>query len=98
MVGRVRTFLSALKQSVPNVFGAFAPRADRAAGMFDTDKIYSSLASGDFSRQVLSAFPDRLTVLRLDNVGWSDLGTPERVIAAVGASAGNRVARFTTPL
>lgn len=98
MVGRVRTFLSALKQSVPNVFRAFAPRADRAAGIFDTDKIYSSLASGDFSRQVLSAFPDRLTVLRLDNVGWSDLGTPERVIAAVGASAGNRVARFTTPL
>jgi mannose-1-phosphate guanylyltransferase len=98
MIGRVRTFLAALKQSVPNVFRAFAG-ADRMAGMFDADETYSSLASGDFSRQVLSAFPDRLTVLRLDNVGWSDLGTPERVIAAVGGRVGNRVARFgTTPL
>jgi mannose-1-phosphate guanylyltransferase len=40
--------------------------------------------SGDFSTQVLSALPERLAVLRLDNVGWSDLGTPERVMAAVG--------------
>ncbi|HLX43431.1 MAG TPA: sugar phosphate nucleotidyltransferase [Bryobacteraceae bacterium] len=99
MIGRVRTFLAALKQSVPNVFRAFASGVDRMAGRFDADKIYSSLASGDFSKQVLSAFPDRLTVLRLDNVGWSDLGTPERVMAAVGGCAGNRIARFgTTPL
>ena len=41
--------------------------------------------AGDFSKQVLSALPDRLAVLRLDNVGWSDLGTPERVMAAGGA-------------
>jgi len=99
MIGRVRTFLAALKQSVPNVFRAFASGADRMAGLFDADKTYSSLASGDFSKQVLSAFPDRLTVLRLDNVGWSDLGTPERVMAAVGGRAGNSIARFgTTPL
>ena len=42
---------------------------------------------GDFSKQVLSALPDRLAVLRLDNVGWSDLGTPERVMAAGGGGA-----------
>jgi mannose-1-phosphate guanylyltransferase len=99
MIGRVRTFLAALKQAVPNVFRAFEPRPERLAGSFDADKIYSSLASGDFSKQVLSAFPDRLAVLRLDNVGWSDLGTPERVMAAVGGRVGNRVARLgTTPL
>lgn len=99
MVGRVRTFLSALKQAVPNVFRAFTPPANRPAGMCDAEKIYNSLAPGDFSKQVLSAFPDRLTVLRLDNVGWSDLGTPERVMAAIGVRAGNKVAGFgTTPL
>jgi mannose-1-phosphate guanylyltransferase len=43
---------------------------------------------GDFSKQVLSALPDRLAVLRLANVGWSDLGTPERVMAAAGGGAG----------
>ena len=69
------------------------------AGRFDADKIYSSLASGDFSKQVLSAFPDRLTVLRLDNVGWSDLGTPERVMAVAGGHAGKRLVPLgTTPL
>jgi mannose-1-phosphate guanylyltransferase len=48
---------------------------------------------GDFSKQVLSALPDRLAVLRLDNVGWSDLGTPERVMAVVGGTG-----RAGTPL
>ena len=98
MIGRVRTFLDMLKQSIPHVFRAFQAQAKHLGGIFDAAKVYNSLASGDFSTQVLSALPDRLAVLRLDNVGWSDLGTPERVIAAVGASAGNRVARFTTPL
>jgi mannose-1-phosphate guanylyltransferase len=80
MIGRVRTFLDAMKQSVPAVFRAF-----EAAG--DTDKVYSALVAGDFSKQVLAALPDRLAVLRLDDAGWSDLGTPERVFAAVGGVA-----------
>jgi mannose-1-phosphate guanylyltransferase len=82
IIGRVRTFLDALRQSVPEVFRAFERAPERRAGMLDADKVYSSLAPGDFSKQVLSALPDRLAVLRLDNVGWSDLGTPERVRAA----------------
>jgi mannose-1-phosphate guanylyltransferase len=81
MIGRVRTFLEVLRQSVPEVFRAFQA-AERSAGMLDADEVYSSLVPGDFSTQVLSALPDRLAVLRLDNVGWSDLGTPERVRAA----------------
>ncbi len=86
MIGRVRTFLAALKESVPAVFWAFKPILDRTlpdlTGATDlTGQAYSSLASGDFSKQVLSALPDRLAVLRLDNVGWSDLGTPERLMA-----------------
>ena len=70
-----------LRQYIPHLFRAL-PQAKRLAGMFDADKVYGSLAPGDFSKQVLSALPDRLAVLRLDNVGWSDLGTPERVRAA----------------
>ncbi len=82
MIGRVRTFLAMLKQSIPHVFRAFQAQAKHLGGIIDADKVYSSLASGDFSTQVLSALPDRLAVLRLDNVGWSDLGTPDRVRAA----------------
>jgi mannose-1-phosphate guanylyltransferase len=82
MIGRVRAFLDMLKQSIPHVFRAFQAQAKHLGGIFDAAKVYNSLASGDFSTQVLSALPDRLAVLRLDNVGWSDLGTPERVRAA----------------
>ena len=88
MIGRIRTFLDVLKQCIPAVFHAFEPRPHGS----DWNRIYNTLASSDFSKQVLSALPDRLAVLRLDNVGWSDLGTPERVMAAVGAHVGKAMA------
>jgi mannose-1-phosphate guanylyltransferase len=81
MIGRVRTFLDALKASVPAVSRAFEPVFQRRESREDVvNRAYLNLAPGDFSKQVLSALPDRLAVLRLDNVGWSDLGTPERLM------------------
>ncbi len=83
MIGPVRTFLNALKASVPVVFRVFEQihAAGRATGQDVIGPAYAALPAGDFSKQVLSALPDRLAVLRLDNVGWSDLGTPERLMA-----------------
>lgn len=83
MVGRVRAFLNSLKESVPAVLRAFETLFERGdgSGQDVVGRIYSDLGAGDFSKQVLSALPDRLAVLRLDNVGWSDLGTPERLMA-----------------
>jgi mannose-1-phosphate guanylyltransferase len=86
MIGRVRTFLEALKESVPTVFRAFQPLLEKNSAELPgrahdlVGKAYTGVSSGDFSKQVLSALPDRLAVLRLDNVGWSDLGTPERLM------------------
>ncbi len=82
MIGRVRTFLAALKESVPAVFRAFEPMLDNSPAVLAdmVGEAYGAIASGDFSKQVLSALPNRLAVLRLDNVGWSDLGTPERLM------------------
>jgi mannose-1-phosphate guanylyltransferase len=82
MIGRVRTFLEALKESVPAVFRAFEPILDNSPDVSAdlVGQAYGDLVSGDFSKQVLSALPTRLAVLRLDNVGWSDLGTPERLM------------------
>lgn len=83
MLGHVETFLAAMKQAVPAVFEAFEPLMKAAPEHADelAARAYSNLASGDFSQQVLSALPERLAVLRLENAGWSDLGTPERLIA-----------------
>lgn len=41
--------------------------------------VYRHLPAQDFSRDVLSARPDSLRVLRVPPCGWSDLGTPERL-------------------
>jgi mannose-1-phosphate guanylyltransferase len=85
IVGRVRSFRDALRRSVPALFQAFEAMLPASAAKNSArdaeNKLYSSLTPSDFSKQVLSALPDRLAVLRLDNVGWSDLGTPERVLA-----------------
>lgn len=87
MLAQVQAFLAVLKQSVPEVFRAFEPLIDPSLSSAPhqadalTVQAYNALASGDFSRQVLSAIPERLAVLRLENAGWSDLGTPERLMA-----------------
>jgi precorrin-6B methylase 1 len=51
---------------------------------------YSRLKSADFAKQVLSANTERLFVLNLGDVGWSDLGEPSRVQAALGLANATR--------
>ena len=86
MVGRVGTFLEVLEQTIPDTLRQFAPVAEICAPDRErerADSIYGALSLGDFSRQVLSKCTDRLIALRAPNVGWSDLGTPERVASAM---------------
>ncbi len=46
--------------------------------------LYSWLPEVNFSHKVLSLRPDDLGVIKVDNVGWSDLGDPARVLATLG--------------
>jgi mannose-1-phosphate guanylyltransferase len=92
MIGRVSVFWELLTAAVPHLVQAFDSVLGSGAGGesgFDTQRagpLYTTLVPGDFSHQVLSVCPERLTVLRLGNVGWSDLGTPERVLSAMERS------------
>ena len=81
MVGRVRSFFDALQAAVPAMLDAFEPMLD-FGGVAEEPlgRLYSSIAPGDFSQQVLSNIPERLAVLGFNNAGWSDLGTPERLL------------------
>ena len=45
--------------------------------------LYSDLTDINFSREVLAMRPDDLGVMRVDSVGWSDLGEASRVLAAL---------------
>ncbi len=85
LIGRARTFLDALASATPAMSQALDPL--RASAQAQTEfelasQIYDGLPAADFSRQVLTACTERLAVLGLSEVGWSDLGTPERVRAA----------------
>jgi hypothetical protein len=48
--------------------------------------LYSRLGEVNFSRDVLEARPENLAVLRVRGLKWSDLGRPQRVLAARASS------------
>lgn len=89
MIGRASAFLDLLKGAVPGmlrILGAASCLSDAEPDFAHGDKAYAALTPGDFSQQVLSVSTERLAVLRLGDVGWSDLGTPERVMFAITRS------------
>ena len=86
MFGRAKTFFDALNLTVPKMLATFKPALQQPGGRLEmrwAERLYRTLWSSDFSEQVLSACTDRLAVLRLKGVEWSDLGRPERVIATM---------------
>jgi mannose-1-phosphate guanylyltransferase len=92
-VGRARTFFDVLEQTAPDTLRRFAPLAESSEPgqeRAQADRIYEALAPGDFSRQVLSRCTDRLIALRAPDAGWTDLGNPDRVAAAIALRTAHR--------
>ena len=88
MVGRATSFVDLLRSRAPDQFRAFEQLRQPIVAL-DAEavhRVYDSLLQADFSQKVLSTCTERLLVLRL-NVGWCDLGKPERVLATL-AQAG----------
>ena len=75
MVGRARAFLEMIASAKPAIHQSFQTE--------DIDDLYEDLPATDFSAQVLAASTERLAVLCLGDVGWSDLGDPQRVIGTL---------------
>jgi hypothetical protein len=78
MVGRVQAFLDMIASATPalhQLFAAVAPEREDAI-----EPLYHTISATDFSMQVLASSADRLAVLCLGDVGWSDLGDPHRVM------------------
>jgi hypothetical protein len=46
-------------------------------------KLYALLGETNFSDRVLAPVPERLTVLKVSGIRWSDLGEPKRVLASI---------------
>jgi mannose-1-phosphate guanylyltransferase len=86
VVGRAVTFLEVLQSRLPEALKAFQPVANARTKEEEAERaaaLYEALPSGDFFREVLTECPEKLAVLRMDDAGWGDLGTPEGVIAAI---------------
>jgi mannose-1-phosphate guanylyltransferase len=81
MVGQVGAFLRLVQETVPYLYRSFESMISGDTADHDgIASIYDSIPSADFSRLVLSAGSPRLAVFNLGEVGWSDLGDPQRLI------------------
>jgi mannose-1-phosphate guanylyltransferase len=83
MVGHVQAFLRMVQATLPSLLGVLgsAPMWTGKETHIEPS-LYERIASVSFSRQVLAAEPERQVVLRLKDVGWSDLGDPGRAFMA----------------
>jgi mannose-1-phosphate guanylyltransferase len=86
MVGRVDTLLKMIRSALPELYAAFAtvtPTFEGAAEQETVSQLYTQIEDTNFSHQVLSLRPEDLMVMRVGNVGWSDLGDPNRVLSTL---------------
>lgn len=86
MVGRVTTFLGMIRNACPTVYRTFEPILSLSNSALEEEMmqgIYDDLPVADFSKQVLAVSTERLAVASLDDIGWSDLGDPRRLVTTL---------------
>jgi len=86
MVGRVDALLKMTRKALPEMVSQFAsimPKFETLAERKALHALYSEIPESNFSHEVLAARPEDLTVMRVGDVGWSDLGEPARVLATL---------------
>jgi mannose-1-phosphate guanylyltransferase len=86
IAGRARSFLEIIESAIPHALQSFQTVARSQVREEETKRaaaLYEFLPAGDFSQEVLTQCSSRLAVLRMEDAGWGDLGTPEGVLAAM---------------
>jgi mannose-1-phosphate guanylyltransferase len=84
MVGRVEALLKITRRALPEMFAQFEaimPTFETPDEREALNELYSRIPESNFSHQVLATNPADLAVMRVGDVGWSDLGEPSRVLA-----------------
>jgi mannose-1-phosphate guanylyltransferase len=86
MVGHVDALLTMTRAAMPEMYSAFAaitPTFETANEHKALAELYSHIDDSNFSHQVLAVRPEDLMVMKVGNVGWSDLGEPNRVLSTL---------------
>jgi mannose-1-phosphate guanylyltransferase len=80
-VARAATLLFLYRRVMPEVLRRFLPRLARPNGWARgvLQRLYRTLPSRDFSKELLERCTDHLVVVPVPPCGWSDLGTPARL-------------------
>ena len=86
MIGSAHALIDIIASATPALYSAFAS----ARPLFGTDdeptmmkKLYALLGESNFSDRVLALVPERLVVLKVSGIKWSDLGQPNRILASL---------------
>ena len=78
------SLVPAIVQDMRQALGAVRdPASYPREGVGALDALYATLPVIDFSRDILSCMKGQLRVLAVPPCGWTDLGTPTRVLAVV---------------
>ena len=90
IVGRVDALLRMTQAAVPQLCASFAavtPAFETTRERGALTELYSRIDEVNYSHEVLAARPQDLSVMRVDDVGWSDLGDPARVLSTLALVA-----------
>ncbi len=88
MVGTVSSFWKLLAQHLPEqtqLFDDYVAAIGKHNEASVLRRIYEIITPADFSRDVLAHAPG-LRVVSVDGAGWSDLGTPERLMETLAGT------------
>jgi mannose-1-phosphate guanylyltransferase len=86
MAGSVRSFIELIAAGAPALSRSFEPLrrvvgSSREAAV--AERVYAAIPEASFSEQILVPAGGRLAVVRAKGVSWTDLGSPERVVATI---------------
>ncbi len=88
MVGKVETLWNMGRTCFPDIMKAFE-RLGKAIGTpgegSTLQAIYQDMPCRNFSSEVLECLTDRLGIMELEQVMWSDWGRPERIVETLQA-------------
>jgi mannose-1-phosphate guanylyltransferase len=88
MVGYVGTFLDLIRRSLPLLWSGLKTICDRVIPGREEEawaNLYASIPPSSFSEQLLAKNAGKFSVLRANDLQWTDLGEPQRVFDLMGA-------------
>jgi len=86
MVGSVQALLKLSSSALPDMYAAFSaiiPTFEASDEHQAASELYAQIQDTNFSHQVLAVCSENLMVMRVGDVGWSDLGEPGRVLSTL---------------